>query len=244
MAAALKHEFGNHDLWAIKDPRLCRLLPWWQGLLSESRWRAVYALLIRQPLEVAASLQKRDGFSEQRGVLLWVDYTLQSLFWTQGYPRVLVTFDELMTGPAETATKILELVEPKQRPLPASRYPELLQGFLDPGLRHYQRDDRGVDSAKGNEGLIEGACELYRRLVDWNLGHAPAIESNELGRWMAWRSRMAAANAAILYEQLQATMRAYGAAELARRQMYRSASWRMGKPIRVAGRLMNRIKER
>lgn len=244
MGAALNREFGRCDLWAIKDPRLCRLLPWWQSLLSESRWRAIYALLIRQPLEVAASLQKRDRFSRKRGVLLWVDYTLQSLLWTQSCPRVLVTFDELMTDPVATATKILELVEPKQRPVPASRYRELLKGFLDQGLRHHRNSKTAADSEEDKDGIIEEAMALYHRLVCWSLGHAPALEDNELERWMSWKSRMVAINSAVLHEQLQEMTRAYGAAELERRQMYRSASWQMGKPIRFAGRLLNRVKER
>ncbi|HYW75876.1 MAG TPA: hypothetical protein VFA48_04550 [Gammaproteobacteria bacterium] len=240
MVSALSREFKDCDLWAIKDPRLCRLLPWWQSLLRECGWNAVYALLIRQPLEVAASLKRRDGFSTKRGVLLWVDYTLRSVSGTQGCARTLLTFDELMTDPVAASSKVLKFVDPRWRPSLDNCNTDSLAGFLDQGLRHHRGKDTASDNEQQEDALIAGANELYDRLKNWNLGSAPALEDNELDDWLLWRSRMVAGNGEVLCEQLQEMMRAYGAAELARRRMYRAVSWKMGKPVRFAGRLFNR----
>ena len=34
--ALLAEQFGEASLWALKDPRMCRLLPLWQPLLAEA----------------------------------------------------------------------------------------------------------------------------------------------------------------------------------------------------------------
>ena len=35
LAAIVKSEFGNSQLWGLKDPRLCRLLPLWLDILAK-----------------------------------------------------------------------------------------------------------------------------------------------------------------------------------------------------------------
>ncbi|MEM6794456.1 MAG: hypothetical protein AAF725_10780, partial [Acidobacteriota bacterium] len=58
--------------WVLKDPRMCRLLPLWRPLLEAERVDLHVLLIIRSPLAVAASLQKRDGFSTEKSLLLWL----------------------------------------------------------------------------------------------------------------------------------------------------------------------------
>ena len=59
--AALAEEFGDVGLAVMKDPRMCQLMPFWGPALEEAKWSVRALLPIRSPLEVAWSLNCRDG---------------------------------------------------------------------------------------------------------------------------------------------------------------------------------------
>src|SRR5205823_3578402 len=56
------------DTWAWKDPRLCILLPFWDGVLGT---RHPIVLVFRHPIAVARSLQRRDRLSKTYALALW-----------------------------------------------------------------------------------------------------------------------------------------------------------------------------
>lgn len=95
----LEAEYLQHPLWAIKDPRLSRLLPFWTAALSDaevatSSQRAILA--VRHPWEVASSLCKRDGMPLSQGLLLWLQHTNEALHASHGMKRVVVAYDNLL----------------------------------------------------------------------------------------------------------------------------------------------------
>ena len=51
---------------------------------------------IRHPLEVAASLHHREGFSEDKSVYLWLRHTVDAIRDSRSVPRAIILFDELM----------------------------------------------------------------------------------------------------------------------------------------------------
>ncbi len=48
-------EFGGAVVWAVKDPRICRLLPLWRCALEELGVKAHALFMVRHPNEVAQS---------------------------------------------------------------------------------------------------------------------------------------------------------------------------------------------
>lgn len=80
-------EFGGRPLITFKDPRLCRLFPIWQEALKSSGYQPLVLSPLRSPIEVASSLTKRDGFSETRGLLLWLRHVLDAEAATRKIPR-------------------------------------------------------------------------------------------------------------------------------------------------------------
>ncbi len=56
----IETDFSEQPLWGVKDPRICRLLPFWLPVLRESGSRVVALLALRHPLEVAKSLTARS----------------------------------------------------------------------------------------------------------------------------------------------------------------------------------------
>ncbi len=92
----LEKDFAASSLFVLKDPRICRLLPFWLEVLREFDTRAVCVLPIRNPLEVAASLKRRDGFPPPKSHMIWLRHVLDAERDSRALPRVFITYDELL----------------------------------------------------------------------------------------------------------------------------------------------------
>lgn len=84
--------------WVLKNPRLCRLQPLWRDVFPSSA-RPHYLLLVRHPLEVAASLAVRNRFPLELSVVLWLRHMLEAEAATRGAVRATLLFDDLAAGP-------------------------------------------------------------------------------------------------------------------------------------------------
>jgi hypothetical protein len=81
--------FGDRPLWGWKDPRNCLTLPFWQNLIPEMR----YVICLRNPIDVASSLERRDGMSAEDAFALWLAYTDAALAGTEGHSRIVVPYE-------------------------------------------------------------------------------------------------------------------------------------------------------
>lgn len=95
-------EMDAHRPWVMKDPRLCATLPVWRPYLEIP----VCVMVYRDPLEIARSLQIRNGFSLQYGLALWEAYTLSALNAASGLPTLFMHHADMLTDPV-AATKAL-----------------------------------------------------------------------------------------------------------------------------------------
>jgi hypothetical protein len=93
----LESEMAGAEVWAVKDPRLCRLLPLWREMLEEMGVSISYVMCVRHPLEVARSLAARDGFSVEKGFALWLRHVQEAELSTRGAARVAVAYDDFLT---------------------------------------------------------------------------------------------------------------------------------------------------
>lgn len=89
-------EFGDHPLITFKDPRLCRLFPIWDQALKIGGYQPLVLTPLRSPIEVASSLSKRDGFSETRGLLLWLRHVLDAEAATRQTPRHFLYWSDFL----------------------------------------------------------------------------------------------------------------------------------------------------
>jgi glycosyltransferase involved in cell wall biosynthesis len=92
----LGDEYRTSRLFVVKDPRISRLLPLWFAVLSELQVEAGTAIAVRNPLEVAASLRARDGFTTTKSLLLWLRHALEAEEHARGRARSFVAYDELL----------------------------------------------------------------------------------------------------------------------------------------------------
>lgn len=88
--------FEKSDIVAIKDPRISILLPLWNKLLETLEVEVHYIWVFRNPLEVAESLRKRDGYSTRHGLLLWAYYNLSILKSLKNKKYLLVNYRNVL----------------------------------------------------------------------------------------------------------------------------------------------------
>ena len=72
IADLLSEEFGNSKFFVLKDPRICRFVPFYREIFQTLQIEIRAVLIVRAPIEVAASLAKRNGLSEGASQLLWL----------------------------------------------------------------------------------------------------------------------------------------------------------------------------
>ena len=97
---------------AIKDPRMCQLLPFWRRVLGDCGYKEEnihYVHIARHPFEVAQSQQKRKRLNPSyyclgsglfETVSLWLSLSYQSLRNVDSDRNILVLYDELVDNPA------------------------------------------------------------------------------------------------------------------------------------------------
>ena len=93
----LRHDYSQSRLFVIKDPRACRFFPFWRDVLEEFGAAPAVAIPVRNPLEVMASLRRRDGFPLAKAALVWLRHVIDAERTTRDLPRAVVTYDALLS---------------------------------------------------------------------------------------------------------------------------------------------------
>jgi hypothetical protein len=132
-------------IFALKDPRICRLLPFWQPAFESAGLDVRYVISVRNPISVAQSLNKRDRFSEVKSYLLWLMHVVPSLVHTRNDPRVLVDYDRLLDDPA---TQIRRMASQLRLSIDDEQVEAFHKEFVEEKLRHTRFDAQDVNTAR------------------------------------------------------------------------------------------------
>jgi len=133
--ALLRSEFGNEKLFAIKDPRICRIVPFWLEALRAFEASPIVILAVRHPVEVAGSLQSRDQMSYIDGVMLWLRSILDAEHESRGLGRSFTRYDDLLNDWRSAVKKLsadIGLVWPVSPDHAATE----IEKFISSDLRH------------------------------------------------------------------------------------------------------------
>lgn len=238
----LHRDFGEQPVWLVKDPRLCRLLPWWQKIFRELTCQPLYILVLRNPAEVAGSLRKRDDLTEAASCLLWLAHMLEAEYQTRGQVRVFVKYERLLSDWQETVTAIGQAIG-LDWPVAITDAAPDIDAFLDPSLRHHAASATLPDHP---------ACQLAREVFE--LLSAPSPDPGKLDSLRA-RTEELISLVVPWSKRLRRCERftRQGRATLARlesentmlhseiRRVKSSISWRITKPVRLLQYLIRSI---
>jgi hypothetical protein len=157
--------YGNSRLWAWKDPRTALLLPFWRRALQ---FRPLIAVIHRNPLEVARSLETRDGLPARKALSLWEAYNRAILANAAGLPALVLTYEGFVRKPAEGAGQIQAFLAANGVDVmkaPNDRVSE----FVDAGLRHSTFEESDL---RNDPNVTQSQLELVARLHALGGAHA------------------------------------------------------------------------
>lgn len=131
----LQRNFGGALFWAVKDPRLCILLPLWLPLFGQMEVEPHFLLMFRSPWEIVRSLGAGHGLATSESLDLWFRHSTSAEAATRGSVRAFLTYDRLLSEP-EAALASLGDALSVVWPSPPARAE--IHSFLEPSLRHWK----------------------------------------------------------------------------------------------------------
>lgn len=141
----LRTEIVDGQLSALKDPRLCKLLPLWLPLFESENITPHIALLIRNPLEIADSLNRRNNFSTEKSLILWMQHMIDAERNTRHLPRGFVKFESLLAQTQQSIEQVFKSACLESPRFSAGNSKELSQ-FLDQNMRHHEISEGELDA--------------------------------------------------------------------------------------------------
>ncbi len=139
IAGLLKQEFTNKGLWGVKDPRMGKLMPLYLKIFEALKVTPRFVVPFRSPVEVASSLNRRDGISHARGMVLWLQYNLEIERYTRHFQRSFIPYEAVLNNPSDEMTRVASQLS-LEWPVAYGTVQEQVAAFLDPDLRH-QREE-------------------------------------------------------------------------------------------------------
>jgi hypothetical protein len=156
----LRGEMSGGALMVVKDPRTCRLVPLWRQALACVHREPAMLLVVRHPLEVAASLERRDGMPVSQSLLLWLEHVLAAEESSRGDRRLIVTYDQILDDWKAVMSRVeatLGIALPRRGPEVEAE----IAAFLNPELRHERATSASLDERPD-------VSEWVRRVYRWH----------------------------------------------------------------------------
>ena len=165
--------FPSPGPFALKDPRLCRIVPLVVQALASKDICVTVCLSHRHPDAVAKSLMARPqdwprGFSDAQAYLIWLRHVLDAEYYSRSHPRVRVNYEDLMSTPIAAltplATLVPGLIDPKTKQLEISE-------FLRVDLQHWKE---GKKQPKAKNPYLRRIAGFLADLQHWIRGKEPS----------------------------------------------------------------------
>lgn len=165
----LLDDFAAAPLFVLKEPRMCRMVPFWLQALQASGCRVCPVHTHRNPQEVAASLARRDGFDPAFSFLLWLRHVLDAEKATRGQTRVFTSYRQLMQDWSAECRKLEDRFDIGLSPAASG-----VDDFLSDQLRHFS--DTSADTLANPE-LPDNLRETFGIMERW-ADHGEAEEDH------------------------------------------------------------------
>lgn len=123
----------------LKDPRASLMIRFWDEALRTEGRRPIYVVMVRHPLEVAASITARGDASEATAVMAWTACMLAVERDTRGLARIFVDYDDLLSDWRAVLDRVRS-VSGDALPALTPEAEAAIDGFLSPDQRHHRAD--------------------------------------------------------------------------------------------------------
>jgi GT2 family glycosyltransferase len=152
----------------IKDPRFCILLPFWNSILRELKCETHYILSVRNPIDVAISIKKRNNLSMEESLKLWYYYYGCCLI---DIPEgcLVINFEELVKKPNVLIDNLINYINLKEK----GNIFDKTGKVIDRSLINNQTDSNELEKFAIS---FPEAFHLYNRLNTSNIINKGEIE--------------------------------------------------------------------
>jgi hypothetical protein len=174
----LDKEFGKSRFFVLKDPRMCRLMPFWLDTLQEMEITPLILHTHRNPLDVVASLTRHHNLSRELGLLLWLRHVLDAERDTRGMTRHFTSYNRFLGNWGREVKRLqkgLSMTLPRQ----STRAQAEVGNFLQGSLRHF---DTAPESLEDNPAVSEWISSAFSILERWAEQGEDAADHAELDR--------------------------------------------------------------
>jgi len=137
IVAHIEKEFGASTMFVVKDPRVSRLLPVWLQAFDELSIAPIVVIPFRNPIAVAASLERRDGLPFAKSLLAYIQGNLEVERASRGVRRVFQLYDDLISDWRPFAAKLAGAGGQNANAISAGTA-AAIDGFLSTDLRHHR----------------------------------------------------------------------------------------------------------
>jgi len=144
---------AGHEVWGFKDPRAALTLPFWRSVWGD----LTVIVTLRNPLEAARSLHRRDGMTIDQGIALWSVHYRSILEHTAPADRIVVGFESMCADPVGGARALLSRLAGLREV-----DPDAARASVRPELRHHRDTIAGLQATEAPGDVLE----LYARLQD------------------------------------------------------------------------------
>jgi len=168
LVAALREDYGDSPLFVVKHPLIGHLVPLWLAALEELGTTPLFVIPVRNPLAVAASFRKRDGFEDAHTLQLWLRHYLAAERDTRGSKRVFITYEHLLNDWRSTVHRIgRRLGVEWPRPFCEGE----VESFLSPARQHHRFTPQDVYARPE-------VAPWVKTLFDWTSRAASDLPAN------------------------------------------------------------------
>ena len=150
-ARLLIEGFHSAQIWGWKDPRNSLTLPFWEDLLPGLKT----LIIVRNPLEVAYSMRKRNGTSYAFGLRLWEIYNRRLIEAAGKHERLVTHYDLFFENAEKELQRIANFVG-----LPDAKIRSAAELVATKRRHTHFTIDQLVDAGVSGE-----VIELYRALI-------------------------------------------------------------------------------
>lgn len=176
----LESKTQGSSVFGLKDPRTSKLLAFWIVVLERLDLDVRYVICVRNPLSVEASLSVRNSMNPAKSFLLWLDYTISALHYTQKSQRVIVDYDRLVSAPDVELLRISQTLSLSINQVDLSSYKE---GFIDKSLRHSKHLFSDLKVGSECPDLVVSVSKFLARLVDDQMSINSSEALGEINKW-------------------------------------------------------------
>jgi len=140
IVAFLEKRMGD-GYFGFKDPRTVRLMPVWHQISNELKLAPKLVLCLRNPAQVARSLNARDGLDPEIGEYRWLVHIVDFFRYTSNLDFCTVEYEGWFNNPSANIEKLQKFLDLQWQQTEAD-LGLVLSDIIDAAARHDDSDHR------------------------------------------------------------------------------------------------------